>query len=276
MKKAKLGRIVVTGSLFLCLMSGVAFAQSNPGLTIDQNGNVGIGTSTPGAKLDVNGNVNISGTLTATSISGAAGGASGNTTSYVPPVLSNFTWVNQGSATAVQQGNAVYVYAPPTSGNNQHMLLVNAPAPPYTMSMFMTPMFMPMNTAGGGLSLYDSASGKIINLSFAPRDPNNTGDFVPSLTISKMNSVTSWNSSYSCFNGGIFANGMGDYDYWLQIKDDGANRTFSISRDGINYVQLFSVARTDFVTPNEVGVFITNSTPFPASMLIQSFQITTP
>ena len=39
---------------------------------------------------------------------------------------------------------------------------------------------------------------------------------------------------------------------WIQIADDGSNRTTSISIDGLNFVQTHSVSRTDFLTGDQL------------------------
>lgn len=41
---------------------------------------------------------------------------------------------------------------------------------------------------------------------------------------------------------------------WQKLNDTGSNLIYSVSRDGLNWVQIHSVSRTDYLTPSEVGV----------------------
>jgi hypothetical protein len=42
----------------------------------------------------------------------------------------------------------------------------------------------------------------------------------------------------------------------LQISDDGTNRTYRIAIDGVNFVQVYQTARTNYLTPNAVGFYV--------------------
>jgi len=73
-------------------------------------------------------------------------------------------------------------------------------------------------------------------------------------------------SSYSAASGGITGwPGSGDNHQaeqnlvWVKYYDDNASaRVISISVDGYNWMQMVSLARTDYLTPNQIG-FLANS-----------------
>jgi hypothetical protein len=60
-------------------------------------------------------------------------------------------------------------------------------------------------------------------------------------------------------------------DTWLQVVDDNANRTWKISRDGVNFQQINQVARTQFLTPTQIG-FSFNSFNCAPSVTLQSWR----
>jgi hypothetical protein len=47
--------------------------------------------------------------------------------------------------------------------------------------------------------------------------------------------------------------------YWIRIADNGTNRIISWSVNGLHFTQVHSVSRTDFITADEVGFFISDS-----------------
>ena len=47
-------------------------------------------------------------------------------------------------------------------------------------------------------------------------------------------------------------------DVWLRIADSGAQRSVAISRDGVNFITIFSNATGTFITPTHYGFFAQN------------------
>jgi len=43
---------------------------------------------------------------------------------------------------------------------------------------------------------------------------------------------------------------------WFKLEDNGTNRIFYMSTDGVSWVQYHSIGRTDFITANQVGFLI--------------------
>ncbi len=160
-----------------------------------------------------------------------------------PPALSNWTWVNQGSATASETYGAIYLNVPPKQGTNLRMLVRSAPSAPYNITAYFLARVM-----GGdykaGLCWRDDASGKIISVAV-------TGESGGQFSIQKWNSPSSWNSNY--VNPALNANYVG---IWMGLSDDSTNRMVKWSSDGQNWETIHMVSRTDFLTATQVGIFV--------------------
>lgn len=162
-----------------------------------------------------------------------------------PPVLADFTWVNQGTATVSQSGNALYLVDPSGTSDNIRILTQAAPAPPYTLTVAVLPNWNPTytNYRMAGPCVYDSTSGKVMTWGLILNTP-------PSQTAGiYYNGVTSFNGNFSRVN-------LSREPMWWRIRDDGTHLMFSSSTDGLNYVQSSSLGRTAFLTPNTIGFYL--------------------
>lgn len=60
--------------------------------------------------------------------------------------------------------------------------------------------------------------------------------------------VTGWPSNRHCYDSSPI---------FLKYTDNlSTTRTVSFSHDGINWTQMVSISRTDFLTPNQIGIFV--------------------
>lgn len=94
----------------------------------------------------------------------------------------------------------------------------------------------------GGLILMDN-SGKFII--FGPVSYSAT-----QLWAYKWNSTTSGNSSYKQASITTMSQSLPKF---LGIRDDGTNRYFEYSHNGVDWLLFYSVGRTDFITPTRIG-----------------------
>jgi len=162
-----------------------------------------------------------------------------------PPDLTNFSWVNQGDASAVQSANTIHFDAPQNSGDNLRLLVMSAPSTPYTITMHFSSLMWHAANNSMGMVWRNSSSGKLVTLSCL------TTSSIKSykLEVLRYNSPTSWNSNITSMEmPGLFP--------WLRIQDDGTNRKSFISVNGQNWVEVHAISRTDFITPDQVGIFI--------------------
>jgi hypothetical protein len=171
-----------------------------------------------------------------------------------PPQSSDFpTWVNQGTSTCVDNKGAIFLYAPNSTNEQLRARLKAYPTPPFTVEMAFVLNVHPVGSAGifGGLCIRDSISGKFQCYGVGNNDLH----------------IRGYNySSYSAASGGITGwPGSGDNHQaeqnlvWVKYYDDNASaRVISISVDGYNWMQMVSLARTDYLTPNQIG-FLANS-----------------
>jgi len=67
-----------------------------------------------------------------------------------------------------------------------------------------------------------------------------------------------FNADLSGADYGTYAN-SGPLPSWARIIDDGANRICQTSPDGIHWVTLHTVSRTDFITPDQMGWLVSFS-----------------
>ena len=179
-----------------------------------------------------------------------------------PPVAADFgTWVNQGSATIVDNKGAIFLGSgPATSGENLRCRVKAYPAVSFTVEMAFLPNAWGYSNYYGccGLCIRDSGGGKIVCYGAGGTSSSleARGDNYNSATaVSGV--VTGWPSNRHCYDSPLI---------FLKYTDNlTTTRTISFSHDGINWTQMLSVSRTDFLTPNQIGIFVNGIAGYSSS-----------
>jgi hypothetical protein len=185
---------------------------------------------------------------------------------YGDPTLQSFSWVNQGSTTetALSDGG-LYLETPNASGNHLRLRVKSAPSTPWTLTARLIPN-VNLNLSGSpsyGLAFRESSSGKLHVI----RMQLNASDHNPALIVDAWTDADTFSGSDLTYAAYLLAAGG-----YFRIADDGTNRLFSYSLDGVNFQQIFSVARTTFLTANQIGYFVNdNGAGFPMGVTLLSW-----
>jgi hypothetical protein len=166
--------------------------------------------------------------------------------------VSDFTWVNQGTSTAVDQNGTIYVRIPTSGGENVRILKRTASGTPWSVITAIQPWGFRENVPNCGLIARESGTGKFIMASINAESGN-----VFCVAVYYMNSVTSFNSAALVRTKTLL---YGRY-VWLKLQDTGTNIVFSASNDGVEWHQVFSASRTAFLAggPDEYGFYVNNN-----------------
>ncbi|MBN2132407.1 MAG: hypothetical protein JW741_23095 [Sedimentisphaerales bacterium] len=167
-----------------------------------------------------------------------------------PPQASDFpTWVNQGSATIADNKGAIWLETPCISGTNVRACVKPYPSTPFTLEMALIPCMAPNSgNVVAGLCIRDSVSGKLQMYGFYDQEGKVSGRNYSGPTA-YASAVTGWPGSGYLH--------MGESNLlWIKYEDDDTNRKISISADGCSWSQIVNLARTDYLTPTQIGVFI--------------------
>jgi hypothetical protein len=159
------------------------------------------------------------------------------------PIASDFTWVNQGTATITSGGGVIHLNAPVESGENYRCLVKAAPATPYTLTAALIPNQLGVNFHMWGIAWRNSGTGTIdsLNIAMVTTQPS-----CVELGRRQMNSPTSFSAVPTFTDTGNPA------PVFLRLRDDGTDRHFMYSRDGQNFLTLVTVTRTNFLTPDQI------------------------
>lgn len=157
-------------------------------------------------------------------------------------ISTDFTWVNQGAATATDRGNRLVLRCPPFSGTQVRMLVMTAPTPPYSIILGARGVGHREDFGQWGLSFRESSTLKIMSI---------VRLFNEKLEVAKHNTATSFNSLLGsslnwCWGPGIT---------WFKIEDDNTDVKFYTGPNGQDWIEIGSEARNNFFTtaPNQVG-----------------------
>lgn len=173
------------------------------------------------------------------------------------PVLADFAWINQGTATVTDYG-ALSLYAPAVSGDQIRILKKPAPSTPYTIIVCFLPTLLDTNYMHLGLVWRQSSDGKLVTFQYSQSGFMN---------VNKFNNPTSYNNAYYV-SPAIPLRGP----VWFRAQDTGTVRICSVSGDGVNWMQLHSVGRTDFLTADEIGFYAnSNNSTYPAAINLLSW-----
>lgn len=178
--------------------------------------------------------------------------------SVTPPVSADYAWVNQGSATVTTTYGGVVLYAPSSASNSLRVRVKTIPAAPYTAIMALVGSAGSAASAHGGIALRDSAGGGIVLLEYRFSDE--------SFFTEKYTNATTYSATY-----GSTAMRVTGPVRWLRIVDDNTNRKTSVSVDGTNWMQIHTVGRTDFITPDQIGYYLNVANSVEAYMNVISF-----
>lgn len=162
---------------------------------------------------------------------------------------SDFTWVNQSTATIIDETWGGLTFTTPAASNDNHRILVlSAPSTPYTLTAFC--LFGPGYNYGStgssiGILQRDSTDGKLKNISIR------IGDTAGGIEVRKYNSPTSFNSEDAALE---FASDR----LWLQLDDDGTDVTWLCSADGINFYEVYTETTATFWTSgaDQLGMYV--------------------
>jgi hypothetical protein len=80
--------------------------------------------------------------------------------------------------------------------------------------------------------------------------------FNTALTPAYQLQIEKWNSATSSAGAYVAVGSPVATPMFLRITDDGTNRISSFSTDGVSFTQLHSVGRTNFLTADQVGIFV--------------------
>jgi len=167
----------------------------------------------------------------------------------VPPVDSQFSWINQNGASVSSSDVGICMSMPAAGGDNWR---VREKAIPGTPPWQVTALLSHIGVGGYmGLCFRNNGAGTLAGpfmYHFSTTNAVNSRFYVR-----KMTSPTVISAEYiadQIFTGWDFI--------WIRLRDDGVNRLTSVSKDGINFLQIHSIARTDFLTADRVGWFGNN------------------
>lgn len=168
-----------------------------------------------------------------------------------PPPVASWTWVNQGGASASENaGGGVFLLGTTGAGNNVRTLVKARPsAPPWTVTAMLIPRLSIGDSQTLGLLFRESSSGKLAVCGVIL-----SGNQLQ-LYSAKYTSPTALSANYTTVTigwGGWASGGP----LYLRMQDDNTNRICSWSTDGVNYVAFHTVGRTDFLTADQVGVYV--------------------
>lgn len=165
------------------------------------------------------------------------------------PILANFTWVNQGGATADDTHGDITIKAPMgTVGDSLRMLAITAPAAPWTLTVGMIPLvrrapypypFIGIRQATG------VNTGRIRTM----------GPSLAQGSIAKFD-IYSWSGPTTYVGPTIFEEEIAaPLPIWWRISDDGANRHFYAGTVKHTFAnELYTETNTTYVTSEQLVI----------------------
>ena len=157
----------------------------------------------------------------------------------------DFTKLGTGTVADDVVGS-VYMLDATLAGAFKYTILYKAaPTPPYSFTAHFINYGTTAQYQECGICLLDSVSGKFV--SFVT---------VSNSAIDASVNVTRQMTNTTNFAGNYTSVGNAHYCQWFGYVDNNTNRYSYLSRDGINWLLYDQQARTDFVTPNKIGICI--------------------
>jgi hypothetical protein len=175
------------------------------------------------------------------------------------PPSTGWSWDNQGSATATHNGTLI-LESDINLGVEANVYYRAAPSTPYTITAFVAIDHPALNADAGGIAFRESTTGALVTLIWED----------DTIRVQKWTNATTFSSTVSNTSFNIPLNG-----FWLRIADDGINRTASVSQSGSGYIDLYTEARTTFLTADQVAaVAFSRDATYPVFLTVMGWDVT--
>ena len=161
----------------------------------------------------------------------------------VEPPSSGWSTTTLGSASFAASEDARKLSTPSAAGNNWRVeYRTLSPTSNYTCTAYLEGALPPSSSFVHGLVLMDN-SGQLIYFGLGYI----SGTW--SMASSKYTNATTFSADYKV----TALTAIGRMPNWLSIRDDGSSRYFDYSFNGVDWMNFYSVSRTDFLTPTRIG-----------------------
>lgn len=160
-----------------------------------------------------------------------------------PPEVSDWTWVNQGTATATDTPHGIRIVAPGVGGTNMRALVREAPASgDWTVTAKFHAIFPSKTWLNCALLLHDANTGRCVSFDRI----GSAGGYA--MRVTKYTSPTVWSADYiSSLEGGNFR--------WRRIVRSATHLTFYYSDNGETWQPYYQSTLTDWLaTVTHVGI----------------------
>lgn len=156
------------------------------------------------------------------------------------PTTTQFGWINQNSGTVDATYNAVALGLPANSADSITMLVKTIPATSYVVTAYLDSTLI-SNTAESMLILRKSSDGTFIGF----------GQYVSGNVLNLfVGHGTSAGPAITVVDSSVISTQM--YK-WFKVADDGANRTYHVSIDGLHWTQFYTQAHATPLVPDQIG-----------------------
>lgn len=165
-----------------------------------------------------------------------------------PPVVSNFTWVNQGTATAVDRDGILLEL--PDATANVRSLVQSTPGSTYTCTMGFDLRITTQAYFGVGIVIRESSTSKLIT-AFIRTETAGNHSLV--FQADKWTNNTTFSAAYAASAGRVQAVTNRIY---LKVQRTGSNRIYSMSVNGYDWFKVTTdTTHTDHISSeDQIGV----------------------
>lgn len=184
------------------------------------------------------------------------------------PPSSSWTTTTLGSATIAADRDGRLNTCPSAAGDNwRNEYRTLSPTSNYTFTVYLETALYSSNLSKAALILRNSGSGNFISFGHS----YDTGSFggYGIQTIKYSNPTT----GIAIYNSQSVAQLPFGLPKWLRVRDDGTNRFFEFSDNGLNWMLHYSVGRTDYITPDQIGWGTDNSSGQTITARLRSWSV---
>lgn len=191
---------------------------------------------------------------------------------YTPIQKSSFTSVGTG-LTLTDTIHGVNLVKANNGGATDNIsgMYIAAPGTPYTITACLTMNgdFVAKTGYGNGTLTGIGWSDGTKYITFGFFTAAGSPDGTVYIAVTKYTNSTTYSASYVLVSAQLIVGN----DMWFRIADNGTNRICSYSKNGVDFYQVHSVGRTDFLTATRVGVW-TDPIGSDTNLTVQSWKAT--